>query len=260
MSAAARSVVQVQVLNAAKQQVSKDVPYAVHLPRGVKADAAHDFAVVLCPAAGGKMDAGPLAALGDALAARDVPALRYECLGPHLPTRIAVTAALLRAPPPGLRGVTRWLGVGTSMGCRVCCALAADGVLQGAALLSFPLVEPASKESRAEELTATPADTPLLLVRGTRDKYTPQAEWQAARDALAAAGRKAPKVVEVEGADHSLKVPRAKQQDADALVTREVVEFVLSVQSPPAAPPLRAAGGGDAPVEEEQQPARKKAR
>jgi predicted alpha/beta-hydrolase family hydrolase len=215
---------------------TKEVPVALQLPPGVAAGASHALCVLLCPAASGRLDDGLFPALASALAAAGVPSLRYACPGPSLSHRIAVTAALLRAAASGGSGVVgigdvaKWVAIGSSMGCRVVCALLAPNVprlLAAGALLSYPLVEPKSLESREAALVAVTA--PLLLVRGTRDKYTPQEAWDAALTRLRSEQHT---VHEVDGGDHSLKAPGGKAADAAARggVLDAVVAFVRAQQ------------------------------
>jgi predicted alpha/beta-hydrolase family hydrolase len=239
----------------------KEVEVALQLPCGVAAGASQALCALLCPAAGGRMDDGLLPAVALALAAAGVPSLRYTCAGANLSHRVAVTAALLRAAAPGGSGVlglgpvSRWVGVGSSMGCRVVCALLAPeaahpAALAAGALLSYPLVGTAKGDSRAAALVAVAA--PLLLVRGTRDAYTPQPAWD---EALASLRSEAHAVHELDGGDHGLKVAggKAANEAARGRVLDALVAFVCAQQQPQAG-----GGGGEAGQETAGAPAQKR--
>ncbi len=187
-------------------------------------DASYPLAALLTYGAGGDMRSGNLDALAAALAQGGVPCVRFECKGPSFPHRYAVAVALLAAIDAGrvsqLRRPGAWLVVGQSLGARVSAALATShaGRVAGAALLSYPLQPPQTQKSAPEDRVALllSVRTPALLVRGTRDVYTPGAALDPLLAQLQAANPRV-SVLSVEDGDHSLAVRGGAGKKAAAL-------------------------------------------
>src|SRR5690349_1579451 len=152
--------------------------------------------LVLGPGANGRIDAPDLLratqtanAHGVSVALVEQP---YQVAGRRAPAPPAQLDAAFTAVVEHLRTGAPVIVGGRSMGARVACrtsgALGAVGVL----CLAFPVHPPGRPEkSRLEELDAV--EVPVLVVQGTRDAFGMPP---------AAPGRE---IVQLEGADHSLK-------------------------------------------------------
>ena len=104
---------------------------------------------------------------------------------------------------------------GRSAGARVACRTAVDVGASAVLALAFPLHPPGRPDrSRAGELADCPL--PRLVIQGTRDAFGSAAEVAAAVPSA--------RVVEVPGADHTVRVDRLRP------VLHEAVAFLVSVR------------------------------
>ncbi|QWC84758.1 hydrolase [Nocardioidaceae bacterium] len=170
--------------------------------------------------AGGGVEAPDLAVLAERLPATGVTVLRLEQPWRVAGRRVAGNPASL---DEALRAVlaTLWMqpggtssplvlggrSAGARSACRVAATVDADGPA-GVVVLAFPLHPPGRPErSRAGELLAVGAGTPLVVVQGERDSFGGPAEIEgvlASRDPVTDFGE----VVGIPLADHSFAVPR----------------------------------------------------
>jgi predicted alpha/beta-hydrolase family hydrolase len=171
-------------------------------------DASPLWAMVLAHGAGTDFDTPRLAELGLALAARGVCVVRfrfpYRQAGRRAPDRMPRLEAAYRAAAGFARSLAPSLALGGhSMGGRVASHLAASGEPCGALVLaSYPLFPAGGGPARDGHLPSVEART--LFVQGTRDPLCPLAELRRVIPLMTAAS-----LVEVEGGDHSLELPRA---------------------------------------------------
>ncbi|GAB4819382.1 hypothetical protein N2152v2_006428 [Parachlorella kessleri] len=114
------------------------------------------------------------------------------------------------------------------MGCRVSCEMAHDwpDKALGCILLSYPL-HPPGKEGQLRDSPLTELQLPMLFVRGTKDEFSQQEQWEAVMQRM-----QSPRLEHytVEGAGHSL----VKGSSAAAKATLEdvcqaVQQFAASV-------------------------------
>ncbi len=166
--------------------------------------------------AGGGVGAHDLECLATALPEVGIEVCRFE-----QPWRFA--GRKVAGPPPGLdrawiealpaitRDATPFVVGGRSAGARVACRTAVASGAVAALTLAFPLHPPGRPErSRADEIP----DLPMLAVQGERDAFGGGAEL---RPHLGAQQQ----LLEIAGADHSLKVRRGgplTQQEADEIL------------------------------------------
>ncbi|KAK9839428.1 hypothetical protein WJX81_001445 [Elliptochloris bilobata] len=100
------------------------------------------------------------------------------------------------------------------MGARVAAEVAAsDLAVLACVFFSYPL-HPPGKQDRVRDTPLTSLKQPLLFVRGTRDAFSEDAEFQAVRARLES---QRVEIHTLEGGDHSLKVPGGKAAAAAAL-------------------------------------------
>jgi uncharacterized protein len=188
--------------------------------------------LVLAHGAGAGMSHPFMAAVADGLSARRVASLRYQFpymeAGSKRPDRPAVAMHCVRAAvaaaaefAPGLA----LFGGGKSFGGRMTSMAAADGGLasvRGLVFLGFPL-HLAGKPSDARAAHLEDVALPMLFVSGTSDAL---ADMTLLRSVVARLGNRA-RLLEVEGADHSLHVPvRSGRTDAAVLV--QVLDDVVA--------------------------------
>ncbi len=146
-----------------------------------------DRAVLLAHGAGAGMDAPPMVAVAEALAASGIPSLRFEfpyrSIGRKAPDRPPVLLAATREAAAelgrrvGLPTERLVLG-GRSMGGRFCSLAAADESdplpALGLLMLGYPL-HPAGKPERRRDDHFGRVTCPVLFVSGTRDALAPRA-------------------------------------------------------------------------------------
>lgn len=175
-------------------------------------DAIDDPAAVLVlgHGAGGQLDALDLVALARALPARGIAVARFEqpwrtagrrmsAPAPQLDLAWQAAVAVVRDRLPGVPVAVG----GRSQGSRVACRTA-DGLgVSGVVCLAFPLHPPGRPEKTrlAELLTPT---VPVLVCQGSRDTFGSAADLRSAASDAANVT-----VVEILGADHSMRVRKA---------------------------------------------------
>jgi len=190
-----------------------------------------DRAVLLAHGAGAGMDAPPLVAVADALAAAGIPSLRFEypyrTAGRRAPDRPPVLLAATREAVAelGRRSglpVDRLVLGGRSMGGRFCSLVVADEAepvrVLGLLLLGYPL-HPAGKPERRRDDHFGRLTLPALFVSGTRDALAPKTELE--QSAVLIAGPVAFHWLET--ADHGFRPLKASGRTVDD-VLREVAE------------------------------------
>jgi predicted alpha/beta-hydrolase family hydrolase len=178
--------------------------------------------VVLTHGAGGGIDAPDLLRLARSLPGQGVSVtlveMPWRVAGKRLAPRPAVIDECFRAALDDMRMRTPLVLGGRSAGARSACRIARSAGASGVLALSFPLHPPGRPErSRLDELTAV--RVPTLVVQGGRDPFGTPAEFPADVE-----------LVEVPGADHSLRVPaRGELSAADALglVFEAALEWVV---------------------------------
>ena len=156
---------------------------------------------------------------------------------PPLPCQPPLPQALLAAAPtlPGLQHVQRWVLAGHSMGARVAASLAGEqppaAPMAACLLLSYPL-HPPRKPAELRDGLLHQLRLPTLLVRGSKDPFSTQPQWDAALQGMHAAC--AWRQHTVEGGDHGLKVggPNGAAHTAAALhsVCAAVQQFVREAE------------------------------
>jgi len=189
--------------------------------------------LVLGHGAGGGPNAADLALLARRLPDQGVTVARFEQPWRTAGRKVAVAPPKLdEAWTAGCRWLTAqpWAAAplffgGRSAGARVACRTADAFDARGVVCLAFPLHLPGRPEkSRVAELLA-PA-SPRLVLQGTADTFGPAAEVRAAiGDATGIT------VVELPGADHSFRLPKASPftpADLRATLVAHVANFVAS--------------------------------
>ncbi len=145
-----------------------------------------DRAVLLAHGAGAGLDAPPMVATADALAAAGIPVLRFEypycSAGRRAPDRPAVLLASTREAAAelgrrtGLPAERLVLG-GRSMGGRMCSLVVAEEAeplsALGLLMLGYPL-HAAGKPERRRDDHFSRITCPILFVSGTRDALAPK--------------------------------------------------------------------------------------
>lgn len=199
--------------------------------------------LVLAHGAGAGMTHPFMAAVAEGLGARGVASLRYQFpymeAGSKRPDRPAAAMACVRAAVAAAAELAPGLALfagGKSFGGRMTSmAAASEGGLvgvRGLVLLGFPL-HPAGQPSDTRAAHLADVALPLLFVSGTRDAL---ADMTLLHPVIARFGKQV-RLLEVEGADHSLHVPvRSGRTDAVVLasVLDDVVAWMASVISPAA--------------------------
>jgi uncharacterized protein len=151
-----------------------------------------------------------------------------------LPKLIAVHREALVKAREKHRGARTFL-IGKSMGGRVGCHVSLEEKVGGLICLGYPLCAMGNRSKLREEVLHA-LTKPILFVQGTRDSLCPLDLLERVR-----AEMKAPNFLHtVEGADHSLRVPkrqlqgtRKTQEDIDQEILKTIGKFVD--QLPPAA-------------------------
>jgi len=180
--------------------------------------------------AGGQLDALDLKALATELPSRGIAVARFEqpwrtagrrmsAPAPQLDLAWQAAVAAVREQWPGVPVVTG----GRSQGARVACRTANELKAAGVVCLAFPLHPPGRPEKtrRPELLTPT---VPVLVCQGSRDTFGSAGDVREA-----AAGAANVVVVEIVGADHSMRTRKADgipQAGVVGLVVDTVTSFV----------------------------------
>jgi predicted alpha/beta-hydrolase family hydrolase len=226
-----------------------DVPTSVGPGRLTVAAAEHPAAVLwLGHGAGGGIDAVDLAVLASRLPAAGITVVRYEQPWRVAGKRVAARPATLdvawqetAAAVGELAGGLPLVAGGRSAGARVACRTAGEVGAAGVVCLAFPLHPPGSLEkSRLEELLEP--IVPVLVVQGGGDTFGNAQDVRAAVAAAEAEAAEAEaaearasdriRIVEVPGADHGMKVPKASPLGPAVVrdfITSTVAEFVLAL-------------------------------
>jgi predicted alpha/beta-hydrolase family hydrolase len=118
--------------------------------------------------------------------------------------------------------------IGKSMGGRVGCHLSLEEKVDGLICLGYPLCAMGDRTKLRDEVLRA-LNTPILFVQGTRDPLCPLDLLERVRTEM-----KTQNVLHVvEGADHSLRVPKRQLQttsrtleDIDRQILKAVAEFV----------------------------------
>ena len=183
--------------------------------------------------AGGGIEARDLTALAAALPARGITVARYEQPWRVAGRRVAAAPATLdtawRETAPVVAELAADLPVvvgGRSAGARVACRTAQDVGASAVVCLAFPLHPPGRPErSRLAELLLP--EVPVLALQGDRDAFGTAADL-----ARLVAGVPSVRVVEVAGADHGMRTPKAApltESDVAGLLVSSVAGFVGEV-------------------------------
>lgn len=208
-----------------------DIPTSVGTGRLTVAAADHPVAVLwLGHGAGGGIDAVDLAALAARLPAEGITVVRYEqpwrVAGKRVAARPATLDVAWQETAPRVRELAGDLPLvvgGRSAGARVACRTASAMGAAGVVCLAFPLHPPGTPErSRLDELLQPVV--PVLVLQGGGDTFGSAAVLAGevgASDRI--------RVVEVPGAGHGMKVPKASPLGAAGvreLVTTTVSRFI----------------------------------
>ena len=199
--------------------------------------------LVLAPGAGSRQNQPFLVALARALrsggpSARGFEVVTFDFLYAHagrrLPDRSEVLedtwTAVLDAIRGGAATAARPLVIGgKSMGGRMATHVAASGTagaIDGLVLLGYPL-HPPDKPASLRVAHLPKIREPMLFLQGTRDAFGAPEEL---RPHVSAPGMRA-RVVEIEGADHSLALPKRAGGSATSLdrVATEIAAFMASL-------------------------------
>ena len=183
--------------------------------------------------AGGGIEARDLTALAAALPARGITVARYEQPWRVAGRRVAAAPATLdtawRETAPVVAELAADLPVvvgGRSAGARVACRTAQDVGASAVVCLAFPLHPPGRPErSRLAELLLP--EVPVLALQGDRDAFGTAADL-----ARLVAGVPSIRVVEVAGADHGMRTPKAApltESEVAGLLVSSVAGFVGEV-------------------------------
>lgn len=200
-----------------------------------------DRAVLLAHGAGTDLDAAPLRAVADALAAAKIPSLRfnypYRDAGRNAPDRPAILLDATRAAVAELARrtklpVSQLVIGGRSMGGRYCSLVAGaeeDPVpVRGLLLLGYPL-HAAGKPEKVRDDHFRRLTVPTLFVSGTRDSL-------AARPDLTRSARKVKGRVSwcwLDSADHGFKPLKSSGRTLDDTLTTAADASVAWVQQLP---------------------------
>lgn len=212
---------------------SLDIPHGDGVLAGLLTEpATARWLYVLGHGAGAGMHHPFMQAIAHALADRDIATLRWEqpamTAGRRLGDRPAAVEPMARSAcvhARALRPEARLIGGGKSMGGRMTSLAASRAPLDGVralVFLGFPL-HPAGRpgDERAEHLAAV--DLPLLFVSGTRDAL---AELPLLRAVIARLPRA--RLVALDGADHSLALPKRSGVDPIAVAADAIVAFLAT--------------------------------
>lgn len=218
-----------------------DVPTTVGPGRLTVSAAEHPTAVLwLGHGAGGGIEAADLAVLASRLPGEGITVVRYEqpwrVAGKRVAARPATLDIAWQETAPRVRELAGDLPLvtgGRSAGARVACRTATALGARAVVCLAFPLHPPGKADrSRLDELLEPVV--PVLVVQGGGDPFGSAA--LVASEAGAAEVGASPataadriRVVEVPGADHGMRVPKASPLGAAGvrdLIASTVAEFV----------------------------------
>ena len=182
--------------------------------------------LVLGHGAGSNMNARFLLDIADALASRGIAVVRfnfpYTEAGrrtpdpqPRLEACFRAVASVVAEEIPKL-----FLG-GKSMGGRIASHIVADGFpTRGLVFFGYPL-HPPGKPERLRDVHLKRISAPMLFLQGTRDNFaTPELLRRTV------ASLRTAKLVEIEGGDHSFKVPGRAPADVMTELIDAAVQFI----------------------------------
>lgn len=181
--------------------------------------------VLLAHGAGAGQDHPWMTTMARRLADNDLAVLtfnyRYTERGRKSPDRLPVSLAVHRAAAGALSGrCDRVVLAGKSMGGRVGSHLAGDEGWPAAAMVYFgyPLVAVGKTEPRPTDHLER-IEAPQLFVTGSRDRFGPI-------DMITAVVQRIPNatLIEVEGGDHSFKVPKASGTTLEDVITGVAID------------------------------------
>lgn len=186
-------------------------------------------ALILGHGAGYNMNTHLLVDIGDALAARGIAVVRfnfpYTEAGRRAPDRQPTLEACYRAVATAVAEELPlpFLG-GKSMGGRIASHLVADDFpAAGLVFLGYPL-HPPGKPERIRDSHLGRVAAPMLFLQGTRDPLAaPELLHRTIRSLKTA------NLVEIEGGDHSFKVPGRPDSEVTADLIEAMTSFIAQV-------------------------------
>jgi predicted alpha/beta-hydrolase family hydrolase len=210
---------------------------ALHYGREGKRPEGGRAALVLAHGAGAPQTHPWMVRMAEALASRGLDVFTFNFLYAEARRRVPDKSPLLEATWRAVAAAVRarsevarrrlFIG-GKSMGGRIATHVAAEpdaiADLAGVVLLGYPLHPPGRPDKlRAAHLARVTA--PMLFVQGSRDAFGTPAELEPFVAPLASRGTR---LFPIEGADHSLVLPRSRGLDLEqvmALVADEIARF-----------------------------------
>jgi len=185
--------------------------------------------LILAHGAGGNMHAAGLPQLGDALADAGVGVVRfnfpYAEARRRVPDRQATLETCYRAVADAVRPLASALFLGgRSMGGRIASHLAETGYrCRGLVFLSYPL-HPPGQPQRLRDRHLYAIRVPMLFIQGTRDAFARPELLSSVLGKLPAAT-----LHSVEGADHSMKIPRRGPEDVLSEIAAAITGWIRRV-------------------------------
>ena len=172
------------------------------------------------------MNARILVDIADALASRGIAVVRfnfpYAEVGRRVPDPQPRLEACFRAVATSVsEEIPRLFLGGKSMGGRIASHIAADGFpTRGLVFFGYPL-HPPGKPDRLRDAHLKRISAPMLFLQGTRDTFaTPELLRRTV------ASLRTAKLVEIEGGDHSFKVPGRASADVLTELIDAAAQFI----------------------------------
>jgi len=182
--------------------------------------------LVLGHGASSNMNARILVDIADALASRGIAVVRfnfpYAEVGRRVPDPQPRLEACFRAVATSVsEEIPRLFLGGKSMGGRIASHIAADGFpTRGLVFFGYPL-HPPGKPDRLRDAHLKRISAPMLFLQGTRDTFaTPELLRRTV------ASLRTAKLVEIEGGDHSFKVPGRASADVLTELIDAAAQFI----------------------------------
>jgi hypothetical protein len=182
--------------------------------------------LVLGQGASYNMNARFLVDVADALASRGIAVVRfnfpYSEAGRRIPDPQPRLEACFRAVASAVsEEVPRLFLGGKSMGGRIASHIVADGFpTRGLVFFGYPL-HPPGKPDRLRDAHLNRIGAPMLFLQGTRDSFATPELLRRTVDSL-----KTAELVEIEGGDHSFKVPGRAPGDVMADLIDAAAQFI----------------------------------
>jgi predicted alpha/beta-hydrolase family hydrolase len=182
--------------------------------------------LVLGHGASYNMDARFLLDIADALASRGIAVVRfnfpYAEAGRRTPDPQPRLEACFRAVASAVREeIPRLFLGGKSMGGRIASHIVADGFpTRGLVFFGYPL-HPPGKPDRLRDAYLKRISAPMLFLQGTQDNFATPKLLRRTVSSLRTA-----KLVEIEGGDHSFKVPGRAPVDVMAELIDAAAQFI----------------------------------